>query len=210
MASVEIGADTKNAPSRGRRTADRHHSSFRVAAIGLLMVNLAVGLFARQQQHAIIDYAIDAYDTAFISTNYVHLAQTSFQHYVDERTRAVGAIQISKANELLANVQNEVDVAIERSSSPYSRAAGLEIRAKIAALPDAGMNGHELAERMADIQQEMERLGARNADVGLKARDDIEEFSFKSDLLLRASSVSSVMLAGLALLLIQWMINSMR
>jgi diguanylate cyclase (GGDEF)-like protein len=174
------------------------------------MVNLAVGLFARQQQHAIIDYAIDAYDTAFISTNYVHLAQTSFQHYVDERTRAAGAAQISRANELLANVQNEMDVAIERSSSPYSRAAGLEIRAKIAALPDAGMNRQELAERMADIQQEMERLGARNADVGLKARDDIEEFSFKSDLLLLASIVTSVMLAGLALLLIQWMINSMR
>ena len=214
MASVEIGAGTKDAPSRRRRrfnrAADRPHGSFRVVAIGLLLVNLAVGLFARQQQHAIIDYAIDAYDTAFISTNYVHLAQTSFQHYIDERTRAAGPVQISKANELLENVLNEMDVAVERSSSPGSRAKGLEIRASIAALPSAETNPQELAERMADIQQQMERLGARNADVGLKARDDIEEFSFKSDLLLLASIVTSVMLAGLALLLIQWMINSMR
>jgi len=212
LASGEIGAGANTAPSRRRRrfnrAADRHHSSFRVVAIGLLLVNLAVGLFARQQQHAIIDYAIDAYDTAFISTNYVHLAQTSFQRYVDERTRAVGPAQIAKANELLDGVLNEMDVAIERSSSSYTRAEGLEIRAKIVALP--GTDAQELPERMANIQQVMEGLGARNSDVGLAARDDIEEFSFKSDLLLLASIVTSVMLAGLALLLIQWMINSMR
>jgi diguanylate cyclase (GGDEF)-like protein len=214
LAAVEIGAGTENAPSRRRRrfnrAADKLHSSFRVVAIGLLMVNLAVGLFARQQQHAIIDYAINAYDTAFISTNYVHLAQTSFQHYIDERTRAAGPVQISKANELLEDVLNEMDVAIERSSSPSSHAKGLEIRASIAALPHAETNARQLTELMANIQQDMEQLGARNADVGLKARDDIEEFSFKSDLLLLASIVTSVMLAGLALLLIQWMINSMR
>jgi diguanylate cyclase (GGDEF)-like protein len=174
------------------------------------MVNLVVGLFARQQQHAIIDYAVDVYDTAFISANYVHLAQTSFQHYVDERGRAVGPAQISKANQLLDKVLNEMDVAIERSSAPSSRVHGLEIRANIAALANAGANPQELAERMSNIQREMERLDARNADVGLKARDDIEEFSFKSDLLLLASIVTSVMLAGLALLLIQWMINSMK
>jgi diguanylate cyclase (GGDEF)-like protein len=179
-------------------------------AIGLLMVNLGVGLVARQQQHAIIDYAINIYDTAFISTNYVHLAQTSFQHYVDERTRATGPVQISRANELLENVLDEIDVAIERSSSPRSHAQGLEIRANIVALPHVGMAAQELADRLSNIQQEMEQLGARNADVGLKARDDVEEFSFKSDLLLLASIVTSVMLAGLALLLLHYMINSMK
>ncbi|HXW30041.1 MAG TPA: EAL domain-containing protein, partial [Xanthobacteraceae bacterium] len=214
MASAEIDTGTNSAPTRGRRSlnrvADRYHSSFRVVALALLTVNLAVGLFARQQQHAIIDYAVNVYDTAFISANYVHLAQTSFQHYVDERSRAVGPEQISKANELLEKVLEEMDVAIERSSSPRSRAQGVEIRATIAALADAGTNAQALAERMTNVQQEMERLDARNADVGLKARDDIEDFSFKSDLLLLASIVTSVMLAGLALLLIQWMINSMK
>jgi diguanylate cyclase (GGDEF)-like protein len=209
LASAEMDAGTK--PSGGRRSFnDKYHRSFRVVAIALLMVNLVVGLFARQQHHAIIDYAVNVYDTAFISANYVHLAQTSFQHYVDERTRAVEPAQISKANKLLEKVLNEMDVAIERSSSPRSHAHGVEIRANMAALADPGANPHELAERMSDIQQEMERLDARNADVGLRARDDIEEFSFQSDLLLLASIVTSVMLAGLALLLIQWMIHSMK
>jgi diguanylate cyclase (GGDEF)-like protein len=213
MASAETNAEANNAPTRQRprslRLADRY-GSFGVVAIGLLLVNLGVGLFARQQQHAIIDYAINVYDTAFVSTNYVHLAQTSFQHYVDDRIRAVGPVQIVKANELLEQVLEEMDVAIERSSSPQSRARGQEIRANIAALANVAANGRELTDRTANIQQQMEQLGARNSAVGLKARDDIEESSFTSDLLLLASIVTSVMLAGLALLMLHRMITSMK
>src|ERR1035438_7481540 len=90
---ADIHEETKNAPTNQRprslRLAGRHNS-FGIVAVGLLLVNLGVGLFARQQQHAIIGYAINVYDTAFISANYVHLAQTSFQHYVNDRTRAAG------------------------------------------------------------------------------------------------------------------------
>jgi len=218
VTTAEIAAGSTGAPTHGRprssRVADRYNGSFRrqlrVVAIGLLMVNLALGLFARQQQHATIDHAINIYDTAFIATNYVHLAQMSFQRYVDDRIRAAGPIETSKANELLEKVLDEMDVAIERSSSPRSRALGLEIRANIAALPDLGANAPEVADRLTDIAQKMEQLGARNAAVGLMARDDIEEFSFKSDLLLLGSIVTSVMLAGLALLLLNRMINSMK
>jgi diguanylate cyclase (GGDEF)-like protein len=213
MASAETNAGANNAPTRQRsrslRLADRY-SSFGVVAIGLLLVNLGVGLFARQQQHAIIDYAINVYDTAFISTNYVHLAQTSFQHYVDDRVRAVGPVQVAKANELLEQVLEEVDVAIERSSSPQSRALGQEIRTDIAGLANVAANGREMTDRTANIQQQMEQLGARNSAVGLRARDDIEESSFTSDLLLMASIVTSVMLAGLALLMLHRMITSMK
>jgi diguanylate cyclase (GGDEF)-like protein len=72
------------------------------------------------------------------------------------------------------------------------------------------MDVPELPDRMTDIQQEMEQLAARNTDIGLMARDDIEAFSFKSDLFLLGSIVSSIMLAGLALLLLNRMINSMK
>jgi diguanylate cyclase (GGDEF)-like protein len=194
--------------------ADKYHISFRrrlgVGAIGLLVVNLALGLFARQQQHATVDYAINIFDTAFISTNYIHLAQISFQHYVDDRIRAVEPSEIFKANELLENVLDEMDVAIERSTSSRARDLGLEIRAKIAALPNSALDPPDLADRIANIQQTMEWLSARNTDVGLKARDDIEAFSFKSDLLLLGSIVTSMMLAGLALILLHRMISSFK
>jgi diguanylate cyclase (GGDEF)-like protein len=192
------------------RYGDSFRRQLRVGAIGLLMINLALGLFARQQQRGIIDYAINIYDTAFISTNYVHLAQMSFQRYIDDRIRAAGPVQISAANQLLENVLEQMDVAIERSSSPRTRSQGREIRAEIAALSDAGMSASDPADRMIAIQQEMEQLGARNAAVGLKARDDIEEFSLKSDLLLLGSIFTSIMLGGLALLLLNRIINSLK
>jgi len=211
-AEIETTAPTDGQP-RSNRTVDRYHSSFRrrlrAVAIGLLMVNLALGLFARKQQQAIIDYAIDIYDTAFISTNYVHLAQMSFQRYADVRIRTVDPDQVSKANELLEKVLDEMAVAVERSNSPRSRVQGMGIKANIAALSDAGLDASVLADRVANIQREMEELAARNAAVGVIARDDVEEFSFESNLLLLGSIVTSVMLAGIALLLLQRMINSL-
>jgi hypothetical protein len=155
VASAEIAAGPNDAPTRARprsgRVANLYHGVFRrqlrAVAICLLLVNLALGLFARQQQHATIDHAIDIFDTAFISTNYVHLAQMSFQRYADDRLRAAGPEQIARANALLENVLDEMDVAIERSSSPRSRAQGLEIRANIAALPNVGIDAPDLTDR---------------------------------------------------------------
>jgi diguanylate cyclase (GGDEF)-like protein len=214
---VDIDAGAKNAPtdsgSHSDRPGDRYAISFRrqfrVVTFSLLMINLAVGLFAHHQQQAIIDYAINIYDTAFISTNYISRAQISFQHYIDDRNRAAGSIETSKANELLENVQDNMEVAIERSNSPITRVEGLGIKASIAELLGNEMGAPELKERIADIQTRMERLHERNSAVGLQARDDIEKNSLKSDLLLLFSVFTSTMLAGLVLLVIHRMISSL-
>src|SRR5438445_10558654 len=109
-AEIDSGAD--NAPAHGGRRhgqqGDKYAISFRrqfrAVTIFLLAVNLMIGLFARHQQHAIIDYAVTIYDTAFISTNYVSLAQIAFQHYVDDRFRAADTTQASEANAILVTV----------------------------------------------------------------------------------------------------------
>jgi diguanylate cyclase (GGDEF)-like protein len=217
VASAEIGAGARSDPIAGGpysdRSSDRYAISFRrqflIVTICLLAVNLMIGLFARHQQRAIIDYAVNIYDTAFISTNYVSLAQIAFQHYVDERSRATGPAQTSEANELLEAVLDNMDVAIERSTSPHTRAEGTEIRAGIADLPHLAADAPELKDQIAEIQKKMERLHQRNSDVGLQARDDIEAFSSRSDLLLLGSVFTSIMLAGLVLFVIHRMISSM-
>lgn len=217
MAAAEIDVRATNAPAHGLphsdRPGDRYAISFSrqflVITICLLAVNLVIGLFARHQQRAIIDYAVSIYDTAFISTNYVSRAQIAFQHYVDDRSRATGPAQASKADELLESVLDDMDVAIERSNSPLARTEGLEIRADIADLLNLGLEAPELENRIAHIQKKMERLHQKNSDVGLQARDDIEEFSYKSDVLLLCSILTSIMLAGLVLLVIHRMISSL-
>jgi diguanylate cyclase (GGDEF)-like protein len=193
---------------------DRYAVSFRrkflVLTIGLLAVNLVIGLFARQQQHAIINHAIDVYDTAFISTNYVNLAQVAFQHYVDSRVRAAAPAEPAKADEMLDDVLDNMDVAIERSISTAARAEGVDIRGRIAALRGLAGNDADLESWIADIQKRMERLRQRNSDVGLQTRDDIEEFSLESDLLLMTSIIISVVLASLVLFMIHRMIGSLK
>src|SRR6266700_7518692 len=136
VVSEGIAAMAKDAPTpdegRSDRSGDRYAISFRrqflVVTVCLLAVNRMIGLFARHQQRAIIDYSVNIYDTAFISTNYVSFAQIAFQHYIDERSRAVGQDQTSKADEILETVLDDMDVAIERSSSPRARAEGQDIR----------------------------------------------------------------------------------
>jgi diguanylate cyclase (GGDEF)-like protein len=216
VASAGGDAGAGNFPAGGAhsdRASDRYAISFRrqflVVTICLLAINLMIGLFARHQQRAVIDYSVNIYDTAFISTNYVSLAQIAFQHYIDERSRATGPTQNSKVDELLETVLDDMDVAIERSASPVARTEATEIRADIVDLLNPATAAPGLEERIADLQKKMERLHQRNSDVGLQARDDIEAFSTKSDLLLLGSILTSIMLAGLVLLLIHRMISSL-
>ena len=177
--------------------------------MSLLLINLMIGLFARQQQRSIVDYAASTYDTAFIATNYVNLAQIAFQHYADDRFRATAPLQISKADELLDNVLDDLDVAIDKSNSPGLRTRGLEIRANISALSGSEAGTAELESRIADIQGQLEWLRERNSAVGLKVRDDIEQFSFKFDILSLSSILISIVLAGLVLFMIHRMIGSL-
>jgi diguanylate cyclase (GGDEF)-like protein len=216
VARADIDPEANVAPAASGRRADRpadgyaisFRRKFRLVTCCLLVINVLIGLFARHQQQAIISYALGVYDTAFISTNYVSLAQISFQRYVDERYRSTGAIQAPDANELLEDVLNNMDVAIERSISPVTRAEGQQIRASIAGLPELGADTAELENRISDIQKRMERLHQRNSAASLQARDNIEELSVKSDLLLLFSILTSIMLAGLVLLAIHRMVNS--
>lgn len=217
MSSVEVNAGAEDTPShedrhsgqRGDRYAISFRRQFLVITVCLLAVNLMIGLFARHQQRAIIDYAVNVYDTAFISTNYVSLAQIAFQHYIDEQSRATEADHAFKANELLETVLDDIDVATERSSSQLTRAEGLELRANIAELLKLGANAPDVQSRIDHIEQRLERLHQNNSAIGLRARDDIEAFSYRSDLLLLASTLTSIMLAGLVLLVTHRMIRSL-
>jgi diguanylate cyclase (GGDEF)-like protein len=217
VSSVEVNAGAEDTPSHedrhSGRLGDRYAISFRrqflVITVCLLAVNLMIGLFARHQQRAIIDYAVNVYDTAFISTNYVSLAQIAFQHYIDEQSRATEADHAFKANELLETVLDDIDVATERSSSQLTRAEGLELRANIAELLKLGANAPDVQSRIDHIEQRLERLHQNNSAIGLQARDDIEAFSYRSDLLLLASTLTSIMLAGLVLLVTHRMIRSL-
>ena len=148
-------------PRRGSQVVCAGRSG--IGAIALLVLNVAIGLFARQQQHAIIDHALDIYDTAFISTNYIHLAQVAFQHYFDDRSSAGGAGRRLQGRDDLESVLDNLDVAIERSDSPRSHdigecAAGEDRRARRRRHRTAGALSNPACSTRS--RQELEQLGS--------------------------------------------------
>ncbi len=206
-----VTADREAAPGAGppaTRVLDEDATSLRrrirIGAVTLLIVNIAVGLFARQQQQAIIDYALNVYDTAFISTNYIRLAQVAFQRYYDERLSDSGSDDGSKKDDL-DSVLGNLDVVIERSDSPRSHELAVELRAKIGAL-GGSVPPAELKSRLDEIRQNLENLSGRASAVGLTARDDIEGFSAKSDTLLSLSIITVIVMVLVALILLDRLI----
>ena len=172
-------------------------------AVALLLINLAVGLFAREQQRTIIAKAVDVYDTAFVSSNYIHRAQVAFQHFIDDRLHAANTGETTAANAQLNGVLDELDVVIERSPSLPARARAAELRTQVAAIPEFEGDSALLAARLTAAQKAMESLAQRTSGLGLRARDEIEELSTRSDFWLLGSILTSLMLAGLALVLLR-------
>jgi methyl-accepting chemotaxis protein len=190
------------------RTAD--HKSFRLqvrfGAMLLLAVNIAAGLFAREQQHATLDYALNIYDDAFVSTNYIHLAQVGFQHYADARLNPAMSGGGSTAQDDVENVLDDLEVAVEKSVSPQARDMARALKAKIAALGTREIGPAELKPRLLAIQHDLEELGSRASSVVLKARDDIEGFSSRSDTLILTSIVTVIVMVMVALILLERLI----
>ena len=174
-----------------------------LGALAILCVNLGIGLFAREQQRSILDHAVNVYDTAVTSTTYVHEARIQFQKFMDRRERATGAEDVQAANAHLSAVLDDLDVAIERADSERSRSLGLAVRQKIAALAEIEPEHSAIPARLAELEASLESLGQIASAVVLRARDDIDQFSTRSDYLLLASIITSVLLAGLSLYLLR-------
>jgi methyl-accepting chemotaxis protein len=214
VTSVEIELRPADDPTDPRESAarpvDADHATIRrqvrVGAVMLLVVNVAVGLIAGYQHHAIVDYALNVYGATLISTNHIDLAQVSFQQYVDQRLSGVAPAYGARSSGDLENVLNNLDVAIERSDSARMRDIGKELRAKIAAL-GRDADTADMKSRLMSIQQDLEKLGSAASAVGLKARDNIEGFSSKSDTLLAMLIGTVVVMVIIALVLLERLIS---
>ena len=189
-------------PRRGEQYSLRRW--VRLGAGAILLVIVGIGLLARQQQLAIIQHTIDVYDRAFISANYIHLAQIAFQRYVDAR---VSASPQAESQDTLGSVLDNLDVAIERADSQHSRDLAVAARRIIAAFSDDRMSPAELKLQLTEAQQQLEHLASHASAIGLQARDDIEEFSSKSDRLLLISSAVSIALVIAALIILERLIS---
>ena len=200
------------APHSGTE-ADVGYKSFRrkfsAVALVVLAVNLTVGLFAWGQQRSIIHRAIDIYDTAFVSANYIHLSELNFAKFVATRRAALTQEDQAAANDLLQKTIDEIDVTIERAATPEVRAERESIRGLLASLAAQGLATPLVDTEIAAAEVGLARIGRRAQAAGLTARDTIDGFSSENDLLSLALVISSVVLAAISLAVLRRMIASM-
>jgi diguanylate cyclase (GGDEF)-like protein len=173
------------------------------AAAGLLIANLAIGVFALGLQQNITDLALSIYDSSFLPSSYLYRADVAFQRFLDQRSAARDKTEISAANSQLSEAIDDLEVAIENSNSQRIRGDGARLRSEMAALRDASPDRLNSGFDLNMVQSQLEGLAKHTAAIGLAARDKVEAGGSNSRSLLFGSIVGSILLAGLSLFILR-------
>ncbi len=148
------------------------------ACLGFVAIIAVLGGLAQWQATEMGRLVMGIYDHAFIGMSYVDQTEQQFLRLAGaNRNLGITASSPVNRSDLLA-VLVRLDVALERASSDHTRAAGLEVRAMLAELPD--VPEAELEERMVRVDRAITRLVKNYAAEGLEARDAAEELAVRS------------------------------
>lgn len=134
------------------------------ACLGFVAIIAALGGLAQRQDAQMGRLAVGIYDRAFMGMSYVDQAEMEFLRLASGRA-ALAPASTQRLLDLL-------DVALERAATDRTRTAGLQVRALLAALPEAAPA--ELDGRMAQADAAMAKLVTRFATEGLLVRDTAE------------------------------------
>lgn len=176
---------TLNRDDRGQRS---FQLGFVVVGLLLLVANLGAGTLAWFQQHRVAAFAIDIYDSDFVSTNYIHKSEVFFARFAGARS-AAGANDPTATDGPLAAAIDELDVGIEHAPTPEVRAERKAMRAELASLGAPDADPATLADRFAYVQKGLERLERHAAAGGLKARDKVSNSKRIKKALLESANV---------------------
>ena len=137
--------------------------------------------------------AIGIYDHAFMGMLYVDQAQEEFLRFVASHGHDAAGLSGTAARTDLQKVLDRLNVAMERAATARTRAAGVEVRDLLAALPDAP--AAEVGGHIATADRAMTRLVKKFAGDGLDQRDDAGELTASSFHLLLMEVAGAVCLA---------------
>lgn len=169
------------------------------ACLGFVMIIALLGGLARLQADQMRLLAKDIYDHALIGILYTGHAEEQFLRLAADLDP--GATLSSPAKRAaLQSVLDQLDVAIERANSNHTRAAGNQVRAMLAGLPD--LPSTELADHIARAERAIAALVTNFSADGLEARDVADEVgSHSGELVLAGLSLSVALALALGLLL---------
>jgi diguanylate cyclase (GGDEF)-like protein len=130
-----------------------------------VLMGVLGGLFQRADRQ-LGSVALDIYDNAFMAMNYLRSAQVGFA------ALAAGTGPPGSAARLTPDVLGDLDVALDRATSPLGRAQVASLRAQVAAVLPRPADHPAAA---ASVQARFERVVETFADDGFKYRKRVAE-----------------------------------
>ena len=161
--------------------------------LAMLLVTICLGLYERTQARTLGDVAIRVYDQSLMSISYVRSASQGFMRFTAKSQDAKG----------LNDVLSDLDVAIERASSPETLSATRDLHAKVAALQaetKKGVSGHAAA--IGKIEADFDNLVELVTADGFTERSNVDTVIAASELSIRYALGGSVAAAVLITLLL--------
>jgi signal transduction histidine kinase/CheY-like chemotaxis protein len=166
---------------------------------GFVMIIVLLGGMAWQQGRQMRSLVMGIYDRSFVGILFAHEAREQFLRIAAATDRGAPLTNPAIRSDLQA-VLVQLDVAIERAGSAHTRAAAVQLRAKLASLqnvPAAALPGQIV---LAD--QAFASLVKRYSSDGLKARDAADSLALRNSHLVLAEVALALCLALLLGLLL--------
>lgn len=174
-----------------------------LACVALLALNSGLGYFARYQQHQMGERAMGIYDGAYLGLNYVTSVQTGVIRFAASHSGPSASVADPAAQNDLAVLTSNLDVAIERAMTDKARSDGHALRAKLETLTHH-VSPEALTAGLTAIDRDLTKLVHKYGADGLAARDGVEEAVNGGDQLVLIVSGSIAALSFGTCVLLGW------
>ena len=146
---------------------------------------VALTAYAIVMMTSVGQMAGDLYDNTFVGMHYAHKAEADFLRFAADHRQARPPYLAAEDRHDIDEVLTNLDVALDRTTTPREKALGLTVRAQIAALDDPKAAPGRASDLTA-IDKAMTRLVQHFADRALDMRAAADDMAQQTRLKLMA------------------------
>jgi methyl-accepting chemotaxis protein len=162
-----------------------------LACVVFTLISCGLGASAWRGQTRLSGLAIDLYDQAFVTEDFLSRATVAFDQFVAKR--GTGAITKAEQAGPISGMLSNLDIAASRAQAPKTRDLLRRLHADIGALP--ALPAGRIGPAETDIADGLARAARRLSNDGLRQRDGAESSAAASGRVLMASVAGALAIA---------------
>jgi diguanylate cyclase (GGDEF)-like protein len=172
-------------------------TAFGALAVGLIALNITVCTAGWLAERRVSEYVVGIYENALDAVGHIQKSELSLERFNSTRSKARSAREFEATDGFLTAF-DELTFGIERA--PAARAAAVTVQGDMVSFQALDADDPSARARLAAAEAGLERLAS---DVGVRARDQIQDLSARGSRLLLALAAARVVagLTGVVILL---------